>query len=109
MLRQANLLGVLKTTKERVQKAFSCHCKLFCLAVPVETQRKEGRLERLKRFLRVDSDETEDIHEKYHQTADDVEKRLKRFEEQLNITVNINITPPPKEFCIKCNFDCNAK
>ena len=47
-----------------------------------------GLAERLKRLLRVDSDsDTQELHTKYKETALDREKKLKQFEEQLNIKV----------------------
>ena len=56
----------------------------------LDTQTSETRMAKLKRLLRVDSDETEDIHTKYHQTSEDMEKKLKQFQEQLNIKVYLN-------------------
>ena len=50
---------------------------------------EDGLVARLKRILRVDSDEeTDNLHTKYKETARDREHKLKMFEQQLNIKVS---------------------
>ena len=50
-------------------------------------ERKDSMVDRVKRLLRVDSDETEELHNKYRETSKDREEKIKLFEEQLNIKV----------------------
>ena len=45
-------------------------------------------MDRVKKLLRVDSDDTEELHNKYRETSKDREEKIKLFEEQLNIMVN---------------------
>ena len=44
-------------------------------------------MDRVKRFLKVDNDDTEELHNKYRETSKDREAKIKLFEEQLNIKV----------------------
>ena len=49
---------------------------------------KHQRLtDRVKRFLKVDNDDTEELHNMYRETSKDREAKIKLFEEQLNIKV----------------------
>ena len=50
-------------------------------------------MERVKQLLRVDSDSTEELHNKYKETSKDREEKIKMFEEQLNITVSLALCP----------------
>ena len=48
----------------------------------------DSLVDKLKRVLRVDSDEdTDTLHNKYKETAKDREEKLRMFEKQLNIKV----------------------
>ena len=50
--------------------------------------RSNSIVDKLKRVLRVDSDDdTDTLHNKYKETAKDREEKLRMFEEQLNIKV----------------------
>ena len=42
-------------------------------------------VDKVKRLLRVDSDDTEELHNKFRETSRDREEKIKLFEEQLNI------------------------
>ena len=44
-------------------------------------------MDRVKRFLKVDNDDTEELHNKYRETSKDREAKIRLFEEQLNIKV----------------------
>ena len=44
-------------------------------------------MDRVKRFLKVDNDDSEELHNKYRETSKDREAKIKLFEEQLNIKV----------------------
>ena len=48
---------------------------------------KDRLVDRVKRFLKVDNDDTEELHNKYRETSKDREEKIKLFEEQLNIKV----------------------
>ena len=48
---------------------------------------KDQLVDRVKRFLKVDNDDTEELHNKYRETSKDREEKIKLFEEQLNIKV----------------------
>ena len=43
----------------------------------------------MKRLLRVDSDDTEELHNKFRETSKDREEKIRLFEEQLNIKVRM--------------------
>ena len=48
----------------------------------------DSLVDKLKKVLRVDSDEdTDTLHNKYKETAKDREEKLRMFEKQLNIKV----------------------
>ena len=51
------------------------------------TSGKQGLTDMVKRFLKVDNDDTEELHNKYRETSKDREAKIKLFEEQLNIKV----------------------
>ena len=57
-----------------------------------DPSRKNSLVERVKQLLRVDSDSTEELHNKYKETSKDREEKIKMFEEQLNIKVSKIIT-----------------
>ena len=60
---------------------------LFTDAAPTG---KQGLMDRVKRFLKVDTDDnddTEELHNKYRETSKDRKAKIKLFEEQLNIKV----------------------
>ena len=46
---------------------------------------KKGLVDRVKRFLKVDNDDSEELHNKYRETSKDRKATIKSFEEQLNI------------------------
>ena len=48
---------------------------------------KDTLVNRIKKLLKVDSDDTEELHNKYRETSKDREEKIKLFEEQLNIKV----------------------
>ena len=48
---------------------------------------KKGLMDRVKRFLKVDNDDTEELHNKYRETSKDREAKIQLFERQLNIKV----------------------
>ena len=48
---------------------------------------REPLLDKVKRLLKVESDDTDELHNKYRETAKDREAKVKLFEEQLNIQV----------------------
>ena len=48
---------------------------------------KESIVDRVKRVLRVENDDTEELHNKFRETSKDREEKIKMFEEQLNIKV----------------------
>ena len=48
---------------------------------------KESVVDRVKRVLRVENDDTEELHNKFRETSKDREAKIKMFEEQLNIKV----------------------
>ena len=51
---------------------------------------KNSIVDKLKKVLRVDSDDdTDNLHNKYKETARDREEKLRMFEKQLNIKVRI--------------------
>ena len=52
-----------------------------------EKSKKDNLAEKMKRLLRVDSDDTEELHNKFRETAKDREEKIRLFEEQLNIKV----------------------
>ena len=52
---------------------------------------KDRLVDRVKRFLNVDNDDTEELHNKYRETSKDREEKIKLFEEQLNIKVTKQI------------------
>ena len=52
-----------------------------------EKKKKDNLAEKMKRLLRVDSDDTEELHNKFRETAKDREEKIRLFEEQLNIKV----------------------
>ena len=54
-------------------------------AATVSSSKKQSRVMRL---LRVESDGTEELHNKYRETSKDRKKKIELFEEQLNIKVN---------------------
>ena len=41
----------------------------------------------MKKFLKVENDDTDELHNKYRETSKDREAKVKLFEEQLNIQV----------------------
>eukprot|EP00090_Calanus_glacialis_P004952 TRINITY_DN13753_c0_g1_i1.p1 TRINITY_DN13753_c0_g1~~TRINITY_DN13753_c0_g1_i1.p1 ORF type:complete len:167 (-),score=40.71 TRINITY_DN13753_c0_g1_i1:180-680(-) len=49
---------------------------------------KDRLVDRVKRFLKVDNDDTEELHNKYRETSKDREEKIKLFEEQLNIKIH---------------------
>jgi hypothetical protein len=48
-------------------------------------ERKDSLVDKVKKMLRVDSDDTEELHNKDRDTSKDREEKIKLFEEQLNI------------------------
>ena len=48
---------------------------------------KDQLVDRVKRFLKVDNDDTEELHNKYRETSKDREEKIRLFEEQLHIKV----------------------
>ena len=48
---------------------------------------KESVVDRVKRVLRGENDDTEELHNKFRETSKDREEKIKMFEEQLNIKV----------------------
>ena len=50
-------------------------------------------VDKVKRLLRVDSDDTEELHNKFRETSRDREEKIKLFEEQLNIKARKLRTP----------------
>ena len=54
-------------------------------AATVSSSKKQSRM---MRMLRVESDGTEELYNKYRETSKDREKKIELFEEQLNIKVN---------------------
>ena len=53
----------------------------------VATRGRQGLVDRVKRFLKVENDDSEELHNKYRETSKDREAKIKLFEEQLNIKV----------------------
>jgi len=51
-------------------------------------KRKDSLVDRVKRLLRVDSDSSEELHNKYRETSKDREEKIKLFEKQLNIKLH---------------------
>ena len=47
--------------------------------------KRDSMVDKVKRLLRVDSDDTEELHNKFRETSRDREEKIKLFEEQLNI------------------------
>ena len=69
--------------------SYSQTTTIACISDP---SRKNSLVERVKQLLRVDSDSTEELHNKYKETSKDREEKIKMFEEQLNIKVSKIIT-----------------
>ena len=57
-------------------------------------EQREHLLERVKRILKVENDDTDELHNKYRETAKDREAKVKLFEKQLNIQVVYNMLIP---------------
>ena len=51
------------------------------------TRGRQGLVDRVKGFLKVDNDNSEELHNKYRETSKDRDAKIKLFEEQLNIKV----------------------
>ena len=73
-------------------KGFDIECKnkntnFFSDLVEPAGKDKDTLVNRIKKLLKVDSDDTEELHNKYRETSKDREEKIKLFEEQLNIKV----------------------